>query len=417
MSPALIRGVALMGPAIVLVVAAHVRRPGDSRIAAAILATAWNLAALCVINSVAARMGWWDFHARGAIVAGVPADLMLGWALLWGAGPALAAPRVPVPLSAALLAWLDLALMPLGEPVVVLGPRWLTGEAAAIALGLVPGLLLARWTEERRRLPARALFQVALAGGLGLLAPMITTGVWRQPAWALALVAQALAAPTVLGLAAVREFATVGAGTPLPYDPPARLVTGGPYAYVRNPMQVAMTAGYLVLALLDVAFLAVAAVSFAYGAGLAAWHEGEQLGRRFGGAWHDYRREVRPWLPRVRPVMPPASVYVAATCGQCSQVGEWIARRAPVALRMVAAESHPRGLRRMTYERDDGVRAEGVAAFAHVLTHIHFGWALAGWLLLLPGLGWFAQLCVDAFGGGPRDLRPEGAPGHGATFE
>ncbi|MBC6460714.1 hypothetical protein [Actinomadura sp. HBU206391] len=120
---------------------------------------------------------------------------------------------------------------------------------------------------------------------------------------------------------------------------------------------------------------------------------------------------VRPWLPRLRPAMPAApaaSVYVATTCGMCGQVGEWIVRHAPVALRVVAAEGHPRGLRRMTYERHDGFRAEGVAAFAHVLTHIHLGWALAGWLLLLPGVGRFATLCVDALGGGPRTLPAKG---------
>jgi protein-S-isoprenylcysteine O-methyltransferase Ste14 len=405
MSPALIRGVALMGPVIALIVAARVRRPGESRIAAAILATAWNLLALSAVNVVAVSRGWWQFHAQGAVIAGLPADMLLGWALLWGAGPALVAPRAPLPLTVAVLAWSDLALMPLGDPVVVLSPLWLAGEASAIAFGLVPGLLLARWTEARRRLPARALFQVVLAGAFGLLVPIMMTDVWRRPAWMLALVAQALAVPMVLGLAAVREFAVVGRGTPLPYDPPARLVTGGPYAYVRNPMQVAMTAGYVVLAPLDVAFMAAAVVSFAYGAGLAAWHERESLGRRFGGAWDDYRREVRPWLPRARPAMPPASIYVAATCGRCGEVGEWIVRHAPVALRVVAAESHPRGLRRMTYERGDGVHAEGVAAFAHVLTHIHLGWALGGWLLMLPGVGWFAQLCVDAFGGGPRTCR------------
>ncbi|WP_248963743.1 methyltransferase family protein [Sphaerisporangium perillae] len=402
----IIRAVALMGPVAVLLVAARVRRPGESRVAAAILATAWNLLVLAVVNVVALRAGWWTFHAEGGLLAGVPADLLLGWAVLWGACPALAAPRAPVPLTAALPAWLDLALMPRAEPVVVLGSHWWAGEAAAIAFALVPGLLLARWTEERRLLPARAAFQVVLAGGLGLVAPVALTGVWRQPGWMLALAAQALAAPMVFGLAAVREFAVVGRGTPLPYDAPVRLVTGGPYAYVRNPMQVAMTAGYLLLAPLDPAFLAAAAVTFAYGAGLAAWHEGEQLERRFGGAWHDYRRRVRPWLPRLRPAMspgmPPASLYVAATCGQCRQVGAWMVRHAPVALQVVPAESHPCGLRRITYEREDGVRTQGVAAVAHALTHIHLGWALAGWLLLLPGIGSFAQLCLDALGAGPR---------------
>ncbi|MFI6540188.1 methyltransferase family protein [Nonomuraea sp. NPDC050547] len=403
MSAALIRGLGLMLPlAAVLVaalLAARAGRLGPPRAAAAILATGWNAMVLMAVN----QGGWWTFHAEGGTLAGVPLDLLLGWALLWGALPALAFPDAPPALGAAGLAWFDLAVMPLAEPVVVLGPDWLYGEAVAVGLALVPGLLLIRWTVRGTLPMARAGFQVVLAVGLGVVAPVLLLGVWRQPAWVLALMAQALAVPFVMGASAVREFARTGGGTPFPYDPPRRLVTGGPYAYVRNPMQVAMTAGYVLLAVLDVRFLAAAAISLAYGAGLAAWHEGEQLTRRFGADWAAYRAAVRAWLPRRRPAAVPATVYVAATCGQCSQVGAWIERRGPVALRVVAAETHPAGLRRITYERADGLRAQGVAAVAHVLTHIHLGWALAGWLLLLPCLNGFAQLCVDALGGGPRE--------------
>jgi Phospholipid methyltransferase len=33
---------------------------------------------------------------------------------------------------------------------------------------------------------------------------------------------------------------TCGSGTPLPFDPPQRLVTEGPYRFVRNPQAIAM---------------------------------------------------------------------------------------------------------------------------------------------------------------------------------
>ncbi|MFI6299851.1 methyltransferase family protein [Nonomuraea sp. NPDC050790] len=406
MTAVLVRGIGLMLPLAAVLVAAlaasRAGRLGPPRIAAAVLATAWNAMVLMAVN----QGGWWTFHAEGGMLAGVPLDLLLGWALLWGALPALAFPEAPVALVAAGLAWLDLAVMPLAEPVVLLGEHWMAGEAVAVGLALVPGLLLIRWTVRGRLPMVRAGFQVVLAAGLGVVAPVLLMEVWRQPAWVLALMAQALAAPFVMGAAAVREFARTGGGTPFPYDPPLRLVTGGPYAYVRNPMQVAMTAGYVLLAVLDVRFLAAAAISFAYGAGLAAWHEGEQLTRRFGADWAAYRAGVRAWLPRLRPAVHPltvhATLYVAATCGQCSQVGAWITRRRPIGLRIAAAENHPAGLRRITYERADGLRAQGVTALAHALTHIHLGWALAGWLLHLPCLNGFAQLCVDALGGGPR---------------
>ncbi|WP_283138236.1 methyltransferase family protein [Rhizohabitans arisaemae] len=402
--PALIRGVALFAPVAFILVVCALRKPGERELAGAIPATAWNLLTLPAVNILALNLGWWEFHAQGAVLHGLPVDLLLGWALLWGALPALLVRWVPVPLLVASAALLDLGVMPFGEPVVVLSADWLAGEAVGIALCLVPGLLLARWTATGRRLPARVLLQIVLAGGLGLALPVLLTGVWRQPGWLISLFTQVLAVPMTLGLAAVREFAVAGQGTPLPYDPPVRLVTTGPYAYVRNPMQVSMTAGYLVLAPLDPIFLAAAGVAFAYGAGLAAWHEGERLAERFGREWHEYRRAVRAWIPRWRPspATPAATVYVAWSCGQCGQIGHWIQRRRPVALTVAAAEDHPGDLVRMAYERSDGFTARGVAAWAHVLTHVNLGWAVLGWLIMTPGLAWFAQLCVDAFGGGPR---------------
>ncbi|MEV0970676.1 methyltransferase family protein [Microtetraspora glauca] len=412
---AAIRAIALFAPIAAVWSAVTLRRASARDVAAMILSTAWALLTLSIANVVAVRAGWWSFQADGAVVEGIPVDLMLGWALLWGALPVHAARGLPLPLVAATLVWLDLALMPLAHPVVQLGPDWLYGEALTVAVCLLPALLLGRWTADDRRLPERAVLQVLLSGGLMLGLPIALTEVWRQPAWLAGLGAQLLVVTSLPGVAAVREFAVAGKGTPLPYDAPARLVTGGPYAYVRNPMQVSMTASYLVLGIADARFLLAAGIAFAYGAGLAAWHENEQLTGRHGHAWQGYRAEVRPWIPRLRPYsgLPPAVVHVAATCAQCAEVGRWIERRRPVALRIVPAEDHPRGIRRMTYERADGTRAAGVAAFAHAAQHLNLGWALVGWLLLLPFIGWFAQLCADALGAGPRSVRwPEGSAGH-----
>ena len=40
----------------------------------------------------------------------------------------------------------------------------------------------------------------------------------------------------VLTIWCVLAFARIGKGTPAPFDPPRRLVTQGPYRFVRNPM-------------------------------------------------------------------------------------------------------------------------------------------------------------------------------------
>ena len=92
----------------------------------------------------------------------------------------------------------------------------------------------------------RAMLQViAFAGFMMFVLPAIAidgSGAgWlppsQRPLWQLSLVAQVLFLPLLIGLSAVQEFVTHGGGTPVPFDPPRRLVTTGVHAYVRNPMQ------------------------------------------------------------------------------------------------------------------------------------------------------------------------------------
>ena len=416
----LIRALGLLVPLVVTLALWLWRKPARRPAAAALLACAWNLPALVVVQLLAVRFGWWRFEAQGGLLLGMPVDLYLGWVLLWGAIPLLAFPRVRFALMAAIMLGIDLWLMPACRPVLELGERWLVGEALALSLCLVPSQLLARWTLRERHLAWRASLQMLAFGGLmfGLLPAVIieqTGGSWSsaflgRPAWVNGLALQLLALPAVLGLSALQEFVTRGRGTPLPYDPPQRLVTSGVYAYVANPMQLAtclLLLGWGVL--LGSVWVACAGVMcLVYGAGLAAWDEDGDLKKRFGADWLGYRCAVRRWWPRRRPYYNTgARLYIAQTCGMCGEVARWLDARRPVALEIVAAEDHPaRDLRRMTYETNDGhASAEGVAAFARALEHLNFGWAFMGCAMRLPLVREFVQLLVDAAGGGPRLIR------------
>lgn len=418
-----VRGVAVGAPLLAVVVLCAWRAPGPRAVGAAITSTAWVAALLLPLNAVAPVLGWWTFHATGAVWLGVPVDLWLGWSLLWGAVPALAAGALrgrsartrrgdglgPVVALGAGLVWLDLALMPLGEPVVVLGDTWLVGEALCAGAALVPSLLLTRWTLRGSHVTLRAWAQALWAGGLLLAVPVLALS--PEPRWPAAMVSLGLQLTAVVclpGLAAMRELADVGRGTPLPYDPPSRLVTSGPYAYLRNPMQTTVAAAYagLALTLGEPALLLGTFVAVVYSAGLGEWHEGAQLRHAFGARYLTYRGSVRPWLPRWTPAatIPAATLWVAADCAPCTGVGYWFESRSPVRLRIRPAAEHPEILYRITYEAP-GARAQGIAAIARALGHVHLGWALAGWALDLPGVRHFAQLGGDAFGGQPRPSR------------
>ena len=71
-----------------------------------------------------------------------------------------------------------------------------------------------------------------------------------MPGWQLQLAIQCVFLIAVPGISAAFEFAERGGGTPIPFDPPRRLVTSGIYRYCANPMQVSCTVVMFVWALL-----------------------------------------------------------------------------------------------------------------------------------------------------------------------
>ena len=407
--PAVVRSLGLALPVVAVAILCVRRPPTQRELAAMIVASAWSLLALLPVNLVAQRLGWWAYDVDGAVWQGIAVDLWLAWALLWGALPALLLrsgwPAVGI---AAGLVWVDLGAMPLAHPAVRLGETWLVGELVAVAFVLVPALFLARWTLLDRHVVVRGWAQALCAGGLIVGGPLAVLA--PEPRWPDVITSAGIQLAVVCALpsvAAMRELAIVGRGTPLPYDPPSRLVTSGPYAYVRNPMQISMVLVFVALALTfgDAWLLVAAVAAAAYSVGLAAWHEGAQLRTAFGDGWVGYRAEVPSWVPRWRPaVIDRATLWVAADCGICSEVGRWFLRHEPRGLAIRPAAEHPEVLYRVTYE-SAGVRVSGVAAVARALNHIDLRWAMAGWALGLPGVRHLVQLCTDAFGAGPRPSR------------
>lgn len=99
------------------------------------------------------------------------------------------------------------------------------------------------------------------------------------------------------------RFVVEGFGTPSPAAPTERLVVGGAYRFVRNPMYVAIIAAILGQALLflSVNVLCYAVVAWACMASFARWYEEPTLAKTYGPAFDAYRAAVPAWLPRTRP--------------------------------------------------------------------------------------------------------------------
>lgn len=393
-------------------------RPTKRDATGLLFASAWMAALLPWCDSLARLAGLWAYESRSPALAGMPLALYFGWIIGWGIFAPLLAQALGgrAWLAAAILVILDLRAMPEMTPVLSLDPGWWQGELAVVALLLIPALLLARWTSASVRIGTRCAMLVPTFGGIFFGLPLLveTGGVpgaaalWQSlPAFAKAGIPIATAALALPGLSAVRDLALSGGGTPVPLDPPRRLVTHGIYAFVRNPMQLSMT----LLLLLEAALLwspwpaVLAAIGLVYSEGFARWSENLDMLRRFGPAWTRYRESVRPWWPHWSPrIGEPCELWFDASCGICSEVAAWIDRHHPRQLVLRDAAGWPGPpLQRITWHHPPSGRTEqGVAAIAMTLQHFHLGWALPGWFAGLPGIRQGLQACFDAAGAGRR---------------
>jgi protein-S-isoprenylcysteine O-methyltransferase Ste14 len=160
-------------------------------------------------------------------------------------------------------------------------------------------------------------FLLLAPGVVAGLVPWLLTG-WRMESGPLAL-RIAGGALIVLGagflLHAFARFAFEGLGTPAPVAPTQRLVVGGVYRYVRNPMYLAVGATIVGQALLlgRPVLLAYAALFGAVVFGFVRLYEEPTLTEQFGASYETYRRAVPGWLPRLHPWSGPPELSSGAS--------------------------------------------------------------------------------------------------------
>ena len=102
---------------------------------------------------------------------------------------------------------------------------------------------------------------------------------------------------------AFARFVAEGHGTPAPAAPTERLVVGGLYRYVRNPMYLAVVAAIIGQALVlgQSVLLGYAAAVWVTVASFVRWYEEPTLARQFGEQYQSYRCAVSAWRPSIRP--------------------------------------------------------------------------------------------------------------------
>jgi protein-S-isoprenylcysteine O-methyltransferase Ste14 len=155
-----------------------------------------------------------------------------------------------------------------------------------------------------RSIAGSAIFFAVAPGVVAGVIPYTLTGWEAEPAPVVlrSIGVLLIAAGVPVLVHSFARFVAEGAGTPAPIAPPERLVVGGLYRYVRNPMYVAIDAVVIGQAvLLDrpvlYAYAAIVAVTMA---AFVRLYEEPVLARRYGADYERYRRAVPGWIPRSR---------------------------------------------------------------------------------------------------------------------
>ena len=149
-----------------------------------------------------------------------------------------------------------------------------------------------------------ALFLIVVPGTVAGLIPWSITG-WRlesAPPVLRGVGGLLIAAGIAFLLHSFARFVLEGIGTPAPVAPTRRLVIGGAYRHVRNPMYLAVEAIIVGQSLLfgQPALLAYAAAVAVAVFTFVRLYEEPALSDRFGASYTAYRRAVPGWLPRLR---------------------------------------------------------------------------------------------------------------------
>lgn len=376
--------------AVVLVLGAR-HRHEPRVIVGGLFAFLYGFAMIFATHQVAIAAGWWRYGGEVLMAMGLPADIWIGGAILFGPVLAFLFPTIrPLYLVLPIILGLHGMVFSSLDPLVMAGPFWFAGVVLVFLVAHLPAIHLARWTARGEHLAWRAAL---LALGYGFLAFYVLPSVimlamggsWNlgaRPLWLILAGLPVLAACFVLGLSAVQMFVVHGDGTPVPLDPTKRLVRTGVFAYLVNPMQLSSALSWIVIGVIigNVWVASAAVMGWVFVAGMVRWHHRHDLLQRFPEGWPTYRVNVPEWLPRWRPWVPePAGL--AFDPGQVRQAAfaAWLQRRDPVGLNL---EAQPGVV--LTYRDPSDARDfTEAASVGKALGHVNFAYALLGAAVLL----------------------------------
>ena len=309
--PVLLKSLILLLPTLATGIAFNVHRPGYFQMVGLLLGFLLCIPYLFLLNILAQYAGWWAYADSANTWYSIPVEIVLGWSVFWGVLLPYVLRSLPVPLAIAAAVFIDLLLMPEFGGLFTLGEYWLIGEGLCLMLVFVPALLIFKLTWQRKHVLLRALIQSVIWGGWTVfLLPAIVLQVdgksifdvfGMQPV-AIVIFTAGMLVSMLIGYLALYEFAAVGGGTPIPFDPPQRLVVTGVYSVVANPLQIStlLMLTCIMFAYRSYLMLVPIAILILYCEIFVRWHHSIDIEQRFHRDWEDYRSKVNNWVPQFR---------------------------------------------------------------------------------------------------------------------
>lgn len=380
-----LRWLLLLGPIVLVWYFSFLRETSRRAKVGGLFAFLYGLPVIFVSHSLALELGWWRYGWDALMLNGIPADILIGGAILFGPGLFFAFPKTgPLVVCLPIVMGLHATLFSSLEPLVYAGENWFLGVVFVFLTAHIPAIYLAKWTAEDRHLPMRSALLAIMSGGMifAVIPSLIMQamggewGLLERPAWGGVVAAILLGIASVIGLSANQMLYLQGGGTPIPLDPTKRLVRSGIYAYVSNPMQLSAALCWIILGLYlqNLWIVAAACMAWVFVQGMVRWHHRHDLLARYPEGWPEYKANVPEWVPRWKPWLPSPARF---TIDSAHLV--W-----PKALNGATSLTIEVSNGRATYQpAGEPRRFIGLEAHLFALTHINFAWAVAAHAVLI----------------------------------
>ena len=132
---------------------------------AGLFAFLYGAAMVLVSHSFAVWMGWWHYGWDALMVNALPADIILGGAILFGPGLYFTFPNTrPLMICLPIILGLHGTIFSSLEPLVFAGSHWFLGVLFVFATAHLPAIYLAKWTEADTHLPYRCALLAIMTG-------------------------------------------------------------------------------------------------------------------------------------------------------------------------------------------------------------------------------------------------------------